>query len=151
MKRLLRVLQGVSHRFIIAVLMEYIRSLNQFQITVQVKPTQRRLTHLLFDFLRSLPFVSFSITCTSWWSRHWCSTTSSTCCTSSSSITCSATPSRWWVHTATELVLNRFTAQTQAYCSMSPKTVLCESTPPIVLVQGPKVNFLAINVLGHQK
>lgn len=33
-----RVLQGVCHKFIIAVLMEYIRSLNQFQITVQVKP-----------------------------------------------------------------------------------------------------------------
>lgn len=31
------VLQGVSHKFIIAVLMEYIRSLNQFQIPVQVK------------------------------------------------------------------------------------------------------------------
>ncbi|MEQ2210127.1 hypothetical protein XENOCAPTIV_008786 [Xenoophorus captivus] len=28
----------VSHKFIIAVLMEYIRSLNQYQITVQVKP-----------------------------------------------------------------------------------------------------------------
>lgn len=37
MKWLLCVLQGVSHKFIIAVLMEYIRSLNQFQITVQVK------------------------------------------------------------------------------------------------------------------
>lgn len=37
---LLCVLQGVSHKFIIAVLMEYIRSLNQFQITVQVKPNR---------------------------------------------------------------------------------------------------------------
>lgn len=32
--------QGVSHKFIIAVLMEYIRSLNQFQITVQVKASR---------------------------------------------------------------------------------------------------------------
>lgn len=37
--------QGVSHKFVIAVLMEYIRSLNQFQITVQVKPSRVTVFH----------------------------------------------------------------------------------------------------------
>lgn len=36
------ILQGVSYKFVIAVLMEYIRSLNQFQITVQVQYIQYR-------------------------------------------------------------------------------------------------------------
>lgn len=116
MKWLLCVLQGVSHKFIIAVLMEYIRSLNQFQITVQVK--LNRVTPCVSHwniFSSSCVFLIdwlffFSITCMSWWSRRWCSTTSSTCCTSSSSITSSATPNHWWVHTQTELklILNQF-------------------------------------------
>ncbi|KAF0028600.1 hypothetical protein F2P81_019687 [Scophthalmus maximus] len=52
--------KGVSHKFIIAVLMEYIRSLNQFQITVQhylyelvIKTlVQHSLFYMLHQFLQ---------------------------------------------------------------------------------------------------
>lgn len=52
------VLQDVSHKFVIAVLMEYIRSLNQFQITVQVKTLALNifvLTWRMFTLMTSSP------------------------------------------------------------------------------------------------
>lgn len=62
------IFQGVSHKFVIAVLMEYIRSLNQFQITVQVK--SRRVTaHLCVLMHQSMMMMVgcfLSTTCTSW-------------------------------------------------------------------------------------
>lgn len=46
--------QDVSHKFVIAVLMEYIRSLNQFQIPVQVEPCCLSL-HVSVRLYPSLP------------------------------------------------------------------------------------------------